>query len=136
MPEAVTSETVNYSMKENTINGMRSRAEKIENMIQFYATQFNQKDLRLDITEWFETFSMEEITSSCFILTVVQRPGAREQQMLPQEFKSLKAACMDSTKLLSEVIAECGARSISTEIRNDRFFVTTDNNVKITMVLD
>ena len=109
---------------------------KCNAMIERLASQFNQKDLRLDITEWFETFSMEEITSSSFILTVVQRPGAREQQMLPQEFKSLKAACMDSTKLLSEVIAECGARSISTEIRNDRFFVTTDNNIKITMVLD
>lgn len=125
-------------MKSLFITGMHSHinVNKCNAMIERLASQFNQKDLRLDITEWFETFSMEEITSSNFILTVVQRPGAREQQMLPQEFKSLKSACMDSTKLLSEVIAECGARSFSTEIRNDRFFVTTDNNVKITMVLD
>ena len=125
-------------MSKSNYDGMCSHINinKCNAMIERLASQFNQKDLRLDITEWFETFSMEEITSSSFILTVVQRPGAREQQMLPQEFKSLKAACMNSTKLLSEVIAECGARSISTEIRNDRFLVTTDNHVKITMVLD
>ena len=113
-----------------------TNANKYNKMIQGAYSQFSKKDLRLDVTEWIETFSRDDASSSCFILTVIQRPGARDQQMLPQEFKSLKAACMDSTKLLSEVITECGARSISTEVRNDRFYVTTDNNVRITMVLD
>ena len=113
-----------------------TNANKYNKMIQGAYSQFSKKDLRLDVTEWIETFSRDDASSSCFILTVIQRPGAREQQMLPQEFKNLKAACMDSTKLLSEVITECGARSISTEVRNDRFYVTTDNNVRITMVLD
>ena len=114
---------------------MHYKSSKYNKMIQRLATQVNQKDLRMDVADWIETVSSEESTS-CFILTVVQRPGAREQQVLPQEYKSLKAACMNSSRVLAEIISDCGARCITTDIRNDRFYVTTENNVRITMVLE
>ena len=125
-------------MKNSNFNGMRSHinANKCNNMIQKLAAQVNQKDLRMDVADWIETVSSVETSSSCFILTVVQRPGSMEQQVLPQEYKSLKAACMDSSKFLAEIIADCDARYITTDIRNDRFYVTTENNVKITMVME
>jgi hypothetical protein len=125
-------------MKNYNINGMRSHANmnKYNNMIKKYATQVNQNDLHEDISEWMETFSSVDTSSSCFILTVVQRPDAQEQQVFPQEYKSMKAACINSTKVLSEIISDCGARCITTDIRNDRFYVTTENNFKITMVME
>ena len=43
---------------------------------------------------------------------------------------------MNCSRVLAEIIADCGARCITTDIRNDRFYVTTENNVKITMVLE
>lgn len=124
-------------MKNSNYNGMRSHinTNKCNNMIQKLASQVNQKDLRMDVTDWIETVSSVE-TTSCFILTVVQRQGAQEQQVFPQEYKSLKAACMNSSRVLAEIIADCGARCITTDIRNDRFYVTTENNVKITMVME
>lgn len=107
---------------------------KFNSRIQKYASQVNSKEIRLDVTEWIESSDRED-SSAYLILTVVQRP-AHEPQTLPQEYKSLAAACVECTRLLAEVISECGGRYISTEIRNDRLYVTTDNNVKITMVLD
>ena len=124
-------------MKTNTHPFMnQSQINKLNNMIDAIASRYNQKELRAEISEWFETFSREDISSAYTVLTVVQYPGAMERRVLPQEFKNVSAACMDSSYLLSRVIADCGAFSITTEIRNDRFYVTTDNNVKITMVLD
>ena len=119
-------------------NGMRSRSNnvKINNMIQKLAFQVNQKDLRLDVEDWFETISNEETSSSCFVLTVVQRPGAREQQIFPQEYKSVKSAKQNCSRVLAEIIDDCGAQCATTDIRNNRFYVTTENNVKITMVLE
>ena len=123
-------------MKNSNYNGMRSHinTHKCNNMIQKLASQVNQRDLRMDISEWIESISRTD--SSCFILTVVQRPGSREQQVLPQEYKSMKAACMNSSRYLAEIISDCGAKSITSDIRNDRFYVTTENNVKITMVME
>lgn len=125
-------------MKRNNNYGKRSHtnASKYNYMIQRLAANVNQKDLRIDITDWIETVSRDDASSPCFILTVVQRPGAQEQYVLPQEYKSMKSARMNCSSYLAEIIADCGAFSITTEIRNDRFYVTTDNNVKITMVLD
>ena len=108
---------------------------KYNNILQSFTTLVNRKELRLDISEWIETVS-RDISSSCFILTVVQRSGSSEQQVLPQEYKNTSVACVESTRLLAEVVEEYGARHITTEIRNDRFYVTTDNNVTITMVFD
>ena len=120
------------------INGMRSRSNinKFNNIIDKLASQVIQKDLHDDISEWIETASRVDASSSCFILAVIQRPGAREQQVLPQEYKSLKSARMNCSRFLSEIITDCGARCITTDVRNDRFYVTTENNVKITMVLE
>lgn len=115
---------------------MRSRADKYNNMLQKLASQVNQKDLRMDVTDWIETVSNADASSSCFILTVVQRPGAREQQVFPQEYKSLKSACVSCSKVLAEIIEDCGASSITSDIHNDRFYVTTENNVKITMIIE
>lgn len=106
------------------------------NMIQGFSTRVNLMDLRLDITEWIESVSVEGMTSSCFIITVIQRPGAKEQQILPQEYRSLAAACMDGSKTLVEILTDFGARSITTDIRNNRFVVTASNGVMITMVLE
>lgn len=118
-------------------NGMtQSHFNKYNNILQAYASQINKKELSLDISEWLETSSRYDKSSSCFILMVVQRPESREQQIIPQEYKNMSAACVESTRLLAEVMAEVGARHITSEIRNDRFFVITDNNVRITMVLD
>ena len=108
---------------------------KYNNILQGFTTLINRKELRLDISEWIETVS-RDISSSCFILIVVQRPGSSEQQVLPQEYKNTSVACVESTRLLAEVMEEYGARHITTEIRNDRFFVITDNDVRITMVID
>lgn len=125
-------------MKNTNYNGMRSHinSNKFNSIINKFATQVNQRDLREDISEWIETASSTDITASCFILTVVQRPGAREQQVLPQEYRSLKAACINSSRILAEIIADCGAHCITTDVRNERFYVTTENNVKITMVME
>lgn len=109
---------------------------KYNKMIQKLATQVSQKDLRTDIADWIETVSSADTTSSCIVLTVVQHPGAREQQIFPQEYKNLKSARMNCSRVLAEIIADCGAQCATTHIRNDRFYVTTENNVKITMVLE
>ena len=114
--------------------GTQSHFSKYNNLLQKYASQVNKKEIRLDVTEWIESSDRDD-SSSCFILIVVQRPGAHEPQTLPQEYKSLASACVECPRLLTEVISEYGGRYISTEIRNDRLYVTTDNNVKITMVL-
>lgn len=99
-------------------------------------SRINQKDLRSDISEWIESVSNEGLASTCFIITVIQRPGAKEQQILPQEYRSLAAACMDGSKTLVEILTDFGARSITTDIRNNRFVVTASNGVMITMVLE
>ena len=119
-----------------SFNMTQAHYNKYNNILQGYASQINKKDLRLDISEWIESSSRYDKSSSCFILTVVQRPGSREQQIIPQEYKNMSAACVESTRLLAEVMAEVGARRITSEIHNDRFFVITDNDVKITMVID
>lgn len=113
----------------------QSHFTKYNTVIQKYASQVNKKEISIDVTEWIESSDRDD-SSSCFIFTVVQRPGSLEPQTLPQEYKSLASACVECTRLLAEVISECGGRYISTEIRNDRLYVTTDNNVKIMMVLD
>ena len=118
----------------NTI-GTQSHTTKLENMIRDLNTYFIKKDLRSDIAEWIETASREEF-SSCFILTVVQRPGSHERRVLPQEYRNARTACSQSTRLLTEMIADCGARSFTTDIVGDRLFVTTDNRYKITLVLE
>ena len=113
-----------------------SNSHKTNKMIQQLSCQISQKDLRLDLTDWLESSSNVTSNSSCFVITVVQRPGARDQQVFPQEYKNMKAACMDGSRLLADIIADCGAQCVTdTDIRNDRFYVTTENNVKITMVL-
>ena len=114
----------------------QSHYNKYNSILQAYASQINKKELSLDVSEWIETSSRYDKSSSCFILMVVQRPESREQQIIPQEYKNMSAASVESTRLLAEVMAEVGARHITSEIRNDRFFVITDNNVRITMVLD
>ncbi len=111
-------------------------SSKYNKMIQKLASQVSQKDLRTDVADWIETVSGVDTSSSCFVLTVVQHPGSCERQVLPQEYKSLKSARMNCSRVLAEIIADCGARCITTDIRNDRFYVTTENNVKITMVLE
>ena len=136
-----------YNMNQSNINkcnnmitnrnnmGNQSQIHHYNNMITKYATQFSQRELRLDLAEWYENFSREDISSS-LVLTIVQHIGSPEQQVLPQEYKTASAACMSSTRLISEAIHEIGARSITTEIRNDRFYVTTDNHYQITLVID
>ena len=98
--------------------------------------EMKRYELRADITEWYETLSVSETSSPCIVMTVVQRLGSGEQQILPQEYKSLKAARMDSSRVLADVMADCGARDFTAEIREDRLVVTTDNRYKITMVID
>ena len=120
----------------NSFNMNHLDSSKYNKMIQKLATQVSQKDLRTDVADWIETFSGMDTSSSCFVLTVVQHPGSCERQVLPQEYKSLKSARMNCSRVLAEIIADCGARCITTDIRNDRFYVTTENNVKITMVLE
>ncbi len=119
------------NMANKKYRGMRSR--KNEEM--FINSTINQMDLRSDIAEWIETSSREDI-SFCSILTVVQRPGSLDWQLLPQEYKSQSAARVEGAQFLSKIILSCGGRFFSSEIRNDRFYVTTDNNVKITMVFE
>lgn len=119
-----------------SFNMTQAHYNKYNNILQAYASQINKKELRLDVSEWIESSSRYDKSSSCFILTIVQRPGSREQQIIPQEYKNMSAACVESTRLLAEVMAEVGARRITSEIRNNRFFVITDNDVKITMVID
>ena len=120
----------------NSFNMNHLDSSKYNKMIQKLATQVSQKDLRTDIADWIETVSGIDASASCFVLTVVQRPGAREQQIFPQEYKSVKSAKQNCTRVLAEIIADCGAQCATTDIRNDRFYVTTENNVKITMVLE
>ena len=123
-------------MKTNfAFNMTQAHYNKYNNILNGYASQINKKELRLDISEWIDTVR-DDVSSSCFILTVVQRPGSSEQQILPQEYKNMSAACVESTRLIAEMMSEFGARQITTEIRNDRFFVTTENDLKITLVLD
>lgn len=115
---------------------MSFNSSKYNKMIQKLDSQVSQKDLRTDVADWIETVSGVDTSSSCFVLTVVQRPGAREQQIFPQEYKSLNSARINCSRVLEEIIADCGARCITTDIRNDRFYVTTENNIKITMVVE
>ena len=118
------------------IKSMSFNSSKYNKMIQKLDSQVSQKDLRTDVADWIETVSGVDTSSSCFVLTVVQRPGAREQQIFPQEYKSLNSARINCSRVLEEIIADCGARCITTDIRNDRFYVTTENNIKITMVVE
>lgn len=111
-------------------------SKKAEMFLQKFTSQVSLKNLRLDLAEWFETASREDVTSPCFITTVVQRPGAMGLQVLPQEYKSLSSARMDGSKLLAEILADYGVQSISTDIRDDRFVVTGTNGVRVTMVID
>ena len=120
----------------NSFNMNHLNSSKYNKMIQKLASQVSQKDLRTDVADWIETVCGVDTSSSCFVLTVVQHPGSCERQVLPQEYKSLKSARMNCSRVLAEIIADCGARCITTDIRNDRFYVTTENNVKITMVLE
>ena len=114
----------------------QTEADKFSHMIQSVTLTINFKEIREDITEWVETLSSQERSSSCAIITVIQRSGSQERQTLTQVYKSLGAARADCTKTLAEIMAEFGARDYTAEIRNDRLFITTDNRYKITLVLD
>ena len=50
---------IRYMNKKLNTNGMRSRSnsDKLNKMMQKLASQMNQKDLRMDISEWLETCS-------------------------------------------------------------------------------
>ena len=121
--------------KKTYINGTESQNKKSATYFKRFAPRVNQKELRQDLAEWFETITCKP--STCFVTTVIQLPGTAGRQILPQEYKSIAQACMEGAYLLAEVIAEHGARNVtSTDFRNDRFFVTTDNGVKITMVIE
>ena len=113
----------------------QTQAEKFSRFTQSTTLTINNNEIRSDVTEWAETTSRQDC-SSCFILTIVQAPGTREPRTLPQEYKSLKAARVDITKTLFEMMTEFGAKSYSADIRNGRLFITTDNSYRITVVLD
>ena len=98
--------------------------------------EMRRHELRDDVKEWFETASIEPITSELYVLTVVQRPVSRETRTITQEYKNLSVARVESTRLLAEVMADCGARSFTAEIGDDRLVVTTDNRYKITLVIE
>ena len=114
----------------------QTEADKFGRMIQSTSLTINHNELRADITEWTETLSSMEHSSSCTIITVIQRSGTQEQLRLPQVYSSLGAARADCTKTLAEIMNEFGAKDYTADIRNGRLFITTDNRVKITMVLD
>ena len=92
-----------YNMNQSNINkcnnmitnrnnmGNQSQIHHYNNMITKYATQFSQRELRLDLAEWYENFSREDISSS-LVLTIVQHIGSPEQQVLPQEYKTGREA--------------------------------------------
>ena len=98
--------------------------------------EMRRHELRAEVAEWFETASINDTTSLLYVLTVVQRPGNWGTRTLTQAYKYLSAAMVESTRLLAEVMADCGARSFTAEIGDDRFVVTTDNRYKITLVIE
>ena len=65
-----------YNMNQSNINkcnnmitnrnnmGNQSQINYYNNMITKYATQFSQRELRLDLAEWYENFSREDISST------------------------------------------------------------------------
>ncbi len=109
---------------------------KYDHYITSVTLTINFKEIREDITEWTETLSSTEHSSNCTIITVIQRSGSQEWQTLTQVYKNLGAARADCTKTLAEIMTEFGAKDYTAEIRDGRLFITTDNRVKITMVLD
>ena len=113
----------------------QTQADKFSHMIQSTTLTINNDELHSDITEWTETSSRQDFTS-CVILTIVQAPGSHEKQTLPQEYRNMKAARIDITKTLLEMMTEFGARSYSADIQNGRLIITTDNRYRITVVLD
>ena len=117
----------------NNYSNNELHVQKFNHQLDQLACRVNQKDLRSDVAEWLEDI-IEVENSSCMVLTVVQQ--GNQQQILPQEYKNMRSARYGSARLLAEVISEFGARCISTEIRNDRLYVTLNNKVKITMTLD
>ena len=100
------------------------------------AREMRRHELRADVAEWFTTASLVDSSSELYVLTVVQRPGSWERRTITQEYKNISVARVESTRLLAEVLADCGARSFSVEIGDDKFTVTTDNRFKITLVLE
>ena len=112
----------------------RNQSYMINKMIQDYYFKANLRDLRSDVANWFETSIKQEISSS-IILAVVQRPGW-EQQIIPLECKNRQSACIDCSSVLAKVINETGAKVVYSDIYDGRLVITTDNQFKITMVLD
>ena len=111
----------------------QSKANKHNKQIEGFYSQFYIRDIRSDIAEWMRVTSSVEITSS-FIFMAVQRPG-KGLQNLTIECKSKTATCLDCSSVISKVMKECGALDFDTEILGDRIRFTTDNHVRITMVL-
>lgn len=110
-----------------------NQRNKFNKQIEGFYSQFYTRDIRSDIAEWMRVTSNVEISSS-FIFMAVQRPG-KGLQNLTIECKSKTATCFDCTGVISKVMKECGALDFDTEILGDRIRFTTDNHVKITMVL-
>ena len=98
--------------------------------------EMRHHELRSDVAEWFTTASLVDSSSELYVLTVVQRPGSWERRTITQEYKNPSAARVESTRLLAEVLADCGARSFSVELGDDKFIVKTDNKFKITLVIE
>ena len=109
------------------------KANKFNKQIEGFYSQFYTRDIRSDIAEWLRVTSNVELSSS-LIFMAVQRPG-KGLQNLTIECKSKTATCFDCTGVISKVMKECGALDFDTEILGDRIRFTTDNHVRITMVL-
>ena len=114
----------------------QSQADKFSRFTKSTTLSVSINEIRADMSEWTESLSSEVNSSSCTIITVMQQPGTQGQLRLPQVYRSLGAVRADCTKTLAEIMTEFGAKDYTAEIRNGRLFVTTDNRVKITMVLD